>query len=677
MHMNFICCVFPRNERSKPMAGNETSAQKPEDEGKNRRKKIKDIFTVHQAPYLRMWNIIFVISCVFAVSMDPLFFYVVIIDQDKKCLQMDKTLRIVALLMRSLTDVIFLMHFICEICDSVQKTKSERNSGTGVDGPPSKTNTLKNGLSAAVEQTRRNSSKTMETKPRTSKTNKNGPSAEVEQTGGNSGEKSKIRELIQYAREMAQNMSSLSIILDVLALLPLPQLLIVFYPMKRSGFVEHQKVVNVFFLGQYVPRIFRIHLSAKVFNRSNGIWAKSLFNLFLYILASHVLGAFWYVFSILREVSCWYETCVNRSIDLRECTDAFYCDSRSTTARNITLLNEHCQLDTPDGASSSFNFGIFLDSLKNQNTEHKKFIKKFLYSFWWGLRNLSNFGTNLTTSTYVWENLFAILISFIGLLLFLYLIANVQTLIQMEATKSEETRRKIGIKKVDVRTWISVNKFPDNIKKEIENSIEQAWVKDKYADVHNPFLILPKQTKDSVKCHLFMDTLRTVKVLKHMDEYVLTLLCNYLKPMTYNENSFVFRAGDPLDCMVFIIEGTMWTYASSDSQVGRGISSMAIKRLGKCQFYGEELLDRASDCFTELPVSSKHVKSQTKVEAFVLMAKDLETVVSRCPLQWENGEKKGSQEVKDMAASTIAIAYRRKVLKDVRPYSSGVLGPSA
>ncbi|KAM1446233.1 hypothetical protein ACFX13_042880 [Malus domestica] len=107
-------------------------------------------------------------------------------------------------------------------------------------------------------------------------------------------------------------MSWLSIIFDVLALLPLPQLLIVFYPMKRSGFVEHQKVVNVFLLGQYVPRIY-------------GIWAKSLFNLFLYIFASHVLGAFWYHFSIQRDVSCWYETCVNPSIDHRGCTDTFYC----------------------------------------------------------------------------------------------------------------------------------------------------------------------------------------------------------------------------------------------------------------------------------------------------------------------------------------------------------------
>ncbi|TQE04650.1 hypothetical protein C1H46_009733 [Malus baccata] len=83
--------------------------------------------------------------------------------------------------------------------------------------------------------------------------------------------------------------------------------------------------------------------------------------------------------------------------------------------------------------------------------------------------------------------------------------------------------------------------------------------------------------------------------------------------------------------MLFIIKGTMWTYASSsDSPAGQRISSMAIKRLGKGHFYGEELLDWASNCFTEVPVSSKHVKTRTKVEAFVLMSQDLETVVSRC-----------------------------------------------
>lgn len=38
----------------------------------------------------------------------------------------------------------------------------------------------------------------------------------------------------------------------------------------------------------------------------------------------------------------------------------------------------------------------------------------------------SNFGTNLETSSYLWENCFAILISVVGLLLFLYLIGIMQ-----------------------------------------------------------------------------------------------------------------------------------------------------------------------------------------------------------------------------------------------------------
>ncbi|KAB2598802.1 cyclic nucleotide-gated ion channel 1-like [Pyrus ussuriensis x Pyrus communis] len=575
-----------------------------------------------QGKFLLRWSMIFVMSCVFAVTLDPLFFYILIIDQDKKCLQMDKTLSTTVLVLRSLTDFIFFVHFIYKIYDVfiVQKNKQLTANEAA--------NTLQLVASSTL------------------------------QTGGNLDRKSK-RILLW---------SSLSIINDFLALLPVPQLLIViaFYKMRAAGYMEHKKALNVFLLGQYLPRIFRIHQSSKELRENAGPWVRGLFNFFLYILASHILGAFWYFFSIQRETSCWYSACANHSLDPAGCMNTFYCGHRTTTSRNITLLNEQCRLDTPDDTSAPFNFGIFLDSLKNHNTEHIHFRKKFLYSFWWGLRNISNFGTNLTTSTYVWENLFAILISIIGLLLFLYLIGNVQNLMLKEATKTkeetqinqvkmlleateqiiqakmlkeatkikEEERHIIQVKMLGVRKWIFENKFPNHIKNEIVNSIEQTLRKNKDADVDKPFLILPWQTKRFVKRHLFMDTLRTVNKLKDMDERALTLMCDYLKPVTYIENSFVFRMGDPLDFMLFIIEGTIWTYALKDSQVGNGISSMVTKPLRKGHFYGEELLDWASESFTELPVSSKHVKSQTKVEAFVLMAKDLETVVSRSKPSW-------------------------------------------
>ncbi|XP_068316271.1 cyclic nucleotide-gated ion channel 1-like [Pyrus communis] len=624
---------------------------------------IKEICNVHQGRYLPMWNRIFVISCVFAVSLDPLFFYVVIMDQNNKCLRMDKTLSIIACLMRSLTDVIFLVHLICEICDRVQNPKK---------------NTLKKLASSTASQWRR---------WLCSSSLKNGTAvvcgqARSEQTEGSSNKKYKIRRLIEkIVREIPW--LSVSIVIDFLALIPLPQLLIVvmFYTMKGSGFEEHKKVLNVFLLCQYFPRIYRIYLSAKEFKITNGIWVKGLYNLFLYILASHILGAFWYFFSIERELSCWHKACVNHSIDPRGCLNTFYCDSRSTTGRNITFINEHCPLDTPDGALSPFDFGIFLDSLKNQNTEQIKFGKKFFYSFWWGLRNLSNFGTNLTTSTYVWENLFAILISVVGLLLFLYLIGNVQIYMQMEAQKTEEMRKKINMKKQDVEEWMSRNELPQKIRGEILSGIKQTLKQHIDADLHKfLFSNLPGKTRRSLKHHLCFETLRKVIKLQDMNKDVLTLMCEHLKPVRYIENSFVLRMGDPVDYMFFITKGTVWIYESSDGQTGQGISSMDTKRLGKGHFYGEELLDCASHRFTKLPVSSKHVKCQTKVEAFVLMAKDLETVVSRYPLLWRKSEKVSQKvedithKVEDIAASTIAKVYRhhlrhrhpRLTLKDTR-----------
>lgn len=49
------------------------------------RKKILD----PQGSFLQKWNKIFVLSYVIAVSLDPLFFYIPIVDDEKKCLDLD------------------------------------------------------------------------------------------------------------------------------------------------------------------------------------------------------------------------------------------------------------------------------------------------------------------------------------------------------------------------------------------------------------------------------------------------------------------------------------------------------------------------------------------------------------------------------------------------------------
>lgn len=65
-----------------------------------------------QGPFLQKWNKIFVLSCVLAVSLDPLFFYVPIINDSKKCLDVDHRMEITACVLRFFTDVFYILHII-------------------------------------------------------------------------------------------------------------------------------------------------------------------------------------------------------------------------------------------------------------------------------------------------------------------------------------------------------------------------------------------------------------------------------------------------------------------------------------------------------------------------------------------------------------------------------------
>lgn len=72
------------------------------------RKKILD----PQGPFLQKWNKIFVLSCLIAVSLDPLFFYVPVIDDNNKCLSLDRKMEITATVLRSFSDIFYIIHII-------------------------------------------------------------------------------------------------------------------------------------------------------------------------------------------------------------------------------------------------------------------------------------------------------------------------------------------------------------------------------------------------------------------------------------------------------------------------------------------------------------------------------------------------------------------------------------
>ncbi|PQQ09469.1 cyclic nucleotide-gated ion channel 1-like isoform X1 [Prunus yedoensis var. nudiflora] len=59
---------------------------------------------------------IFITSCVLGVFLDPLFLYIPPLNHDLKCLRLDNTIKIIALVSRLFTDLFYVGRIILQVC---------------------------------------------------------------------------------------------------------------------------------------------------------------------------------------------------------------------------------------------------------------------------------------------------------------------------------------------------------------------------------------------------------------------------------------------------------------------------------------------------------------------------------------------------------------------------------
>ncbi|OIT04668.1 PREDICTED: cyclic nucleotide-gated ion channel 1 [Nicotiana attenuata] len=551
-----------------------------------------------QGPFLQKWNKIFVLSCVIAVSLDPLFFYIPVIDNDNKCLHLDRKMEVTASVLRSITDIFYLLHIVLQFRTGFI-APSSRVFGRGV--------------------------------------------------------------LIEDAWEIAKRYLSSYFLIDILAVLPLPQvvILVVIPRLRGARSLNTKNLLKFVVFFQYIPRLLRVYPLYKEVTRTSGIltetaWAGAAFNLFLYMLASHVLGAFWYLFSIERESTCWQRACGNSSA----CHHAsLYCDDDHTGFK--TLLNSSCPIETPN--ATVFDFGIFHDALQSGVVESMDFPQKFFYCFWWGLQNLSSLGQNLQTSTYVWEICFAVFISIAGLVLFSFLIGNMQTYLQSTTIRLEEMR----VKRRDAEQWMSHRLLPEHLRERIRRYEQYKWQETRGVDEENLIHNLPKDLRRDIKRHLCLALLMRVPMFEKMDEQLLDALCDRLRPVLYTENSFIVREGDPVDEMLFIMRGKLLTVTTNGGRTG----FFNADYLKAGDFCGEELLTWALDphLSNNLPISTRTVQALSEVEAFALVADDLKFVASQFrrlhSKQLRHTFRFYSQQWRTWAACFIQAAWRRHCRK--------------
>ncbi|KAJ8750851.1 hypothetical protein K2173_016032 [Erythroxylum novogranatense] len=557
-----------------------------------------------QDKFLQFCNKLFVISCILAVSVDPLFYYLPVFDDSANCLGIDRKLATIATTLRTIVDAFYLIRMALQF-RTAYIAPSSRVFGRG--------------------------------------------------------------ELVIDPAQIARRYLQQYFIVDFLSVIPLPQIVIWRFLVRSRGsdVLNTKRALFFIVLLQYVPRFLRILPLTSELKRTSGVfaetaWAGAACYLLLYMLASHIVGAFWYLLAVERRDTCWQNlVCTEAS----KCNKNFlYCGNQNMegyaawSSISASGLKSNCSANDDNGP---FDFGIYQNALSSGIVSSGKFISKYCYSLWWGLQNLSTLGQGLQTSTYPGEVIFSIALAIFGLVLFALLIGNMQTYLQSLTIRLEEMR----VKRRDSEQWMHHRLLPQDLRERVRRYDQYKWLETRGVDEENLVQTLPKDLRRDIKRHLCLALVRRVPLFENMDERLLDAICERLKPCLFTESTYIVREGDPVDEMLFIIRGRLESVTTDGGRSGFFNRSL----LKEGDFCGEELLTWALDPKSgiNLPSSTRTVKALTEVEAFALMAEELKYVASQFrrlhSRQVQHTFRFYSQQWRTWAACFIQAAWRRHV----------------
>ncbi|XP_051113274.1 protein CNGC15b [Andrographis paniculata] len=523
------------------------------------KKKIYD----PRGPIIRRWNKIFLVASLVSLFVDPLFFFLPLVHNRNLCIEIGFDLEVVLTIIRSIADVFYVTQIYIRF-HTAYVAPSSRVFGRG--------------------------------------------------------------ELVIDASKIASRYFRNYFFVDAIAALPLPQVLIwaVIPTLHGSTMMNTKNVLRFIIIFQYIPRFFLIFPLSSQIVKATGVvtetaWAGAAYNLMLYMLASHILGACWYLLSIERQEACWRHGCDRENFLCRY--EYFDCHRVRDVSRNAwfesSTISEQC-----DPRRGLYPFGIYGDAVTSDATS-AAFFNKYFYCLWWGLKNLSSLGQNLAATTYVGEISFAIVVATLGLVLFALLIGNMQTYLQSTTVRLEEWR----IRRMDTEQWMHHRQLPQELRQLVRKYDQYKWVATRGVDEEALLEGLPLDLRRDIKRHLCYDLVRRVPLFDQMDERMLDAICERLKPALCTPKTCLVREGDPVDEMLFVIRGNLDSYTTNGGRTGFFNSC----RIGSGDFCGEELLTWALDPRPSvvLPSSTRTVRAISEVEAFALSAEDLKFVAGQ------------------------------------------------
>ncbi|XP_058108463.1 probable cyclic nucleotide-gated ion channel 20, chloroplastic isoform X1 [Magnolia sinica] len=524
---------------------------------------------------VQQWNQFFVISCLVAIFVDPLFFFLLSVQKDNKCIQFNWSLAIAIVVVRNFTDFIYLLHMLLQFRLAYIAPES-RVVGAG--------------------------------------------------------------DIVDHPKKIALHYLRGYFLLDIFVVLPLPQIMIlVVVPMylESSAANYAKNLLRATVLVQYIPRIIRFlpllsGQSARGFIFESA-WANFVINLLIFVLAGHVVGSFWYLFGVQRVNQCLRDVCSKSNGKLKDCKIFIDCgrDGKNIQDFNLSHADAWMLWRTNENANDCFvtdhghfSYGIYQQVVLISTKQ--SIVTRYMYSLFWGFQQISTLAGNQVPSTFLGEVVFTMFIIGLGLFLFAWVIGNMQTFLQSLGQRTLEMHLRCR----DVEKWMSHRQLPEDLRRQVRLSEIFNWVAHRGVNEEALMENLPEDLQKDIRRHLFK-FLKKVRIFTEMEDPILDAIYERLKQKLYIQGSKVLYQGAPIDKMVFIVRGKMEsvrdrnpTPLSEGDVCGQELLTWCLEHSSvsgngkKIRSSGQQLL------------SKRTVKCLTNVVAFVLRADDLKEVAA-------------------------------------------------
>ncbi|KAK7314721.1 hypothetical protein VNO77_33248 [Canavalia gladiata] len=557
---------------------------------------------------VQQWNKFFAICCLVAIFVDPLFFFLLSVQKEDKCIAINLTMTRILVLLRSMNDFIHSLNIILQFR-----------------------------LAYVVPET----------------------------TVVGAGE------LEDCPKKIALHYLQTSFIIDLFVVLPLPQIFIFFAlpkHMESSGANHAENLLRIVILVQYIPRLCRFlpMLIAPTRFIFESPWASFFIDLFTFMLSGHGFGSWWYLFGLQRVDQCLRDAC--QKIYSDECTKFIDCGHALTGEylKNTTRLNwRNSSAANACFTEEGFRYGIYLKAV-NLTADHNVFTR-YVYSSFWGFQQMCTLAGNLTPGYCVWEVMFTMVIIGSGLLLFALLIGNIQNFLQALGRRSLE----MSLRRRDVEQWMSHRRLEEDLRRRVRQAERYNWAATRGVNEEILLENLPEDLQRDIRRHLFT-FVKKVRIFALLDEPILDAICERLRQKTYIKGSKVLYLGGVVEKMVFVVRGKLESISedgisapiSEGSVCGEELLTWCLEHPLGSEGCGKARIPR------QRLVSNRTVFCLTNVEAFSLRAADLEEVTSLFARFLRSPRVQGALRYESpywrcLAATSIQVAwrYRKKCLR--------------